>query len=127
VLNKEVYSIKKITEEDVKQFSLISGDTNPVHLDVEYAKKSRFGKRIAHGILVASHISALIANKLPGRGSIYLSQSLKFLSPVYFNDEIKTVVKVIEIKNKKYTLDCKCYNQNEVVVLEGIAKILKDD
>ncbi len=127
MLNKEVYSIKKITEEDVKQFSLISGDTNPVHLDVEYAKKSRFGKRIAHGILVASHISALIANKLPGRGSIYLSQSLKFLSPVYFNDEIKTVVKVIEIKNKKYTLDCKCYNQNEVVVLEGIAKILKDD
>ena len=126
MLNKEVYSIKKITEEDVKQFSLISGDTNPVHLDVEYAKKSRFGKRIAHGILVASHISALIANKLPGRGSIYLSQSLKFLSPVYFNDEIKTVVKVIEIKNKKYTLDCKCYNQNEVVVLEGIAKILKD-
>ena len=127
MLNKEVYSIKKITEEDVKQFSLISGDTNPVHLDVEYAKKSRFGIRIAHGILVASHISALIANKLPGRGSIYLSQSLKFLSPVYFNDEIKTVVKVIEIKNKKYTLDCKCYNQNEVVVLEGIAKILKDD
>ena len=127
MLNKEEYSIKKITEEDVKQFSIISGDINPIHLDDEYAKRTRFGKRIAHGILVASHISALIANKLPGEGSIYLSQSLKFLSPVYFNDEIKTVVKVIEIKNKKYTLDCKCYNQNEVVVLEGIAKILKDD
>ena len=127
MLNREEYSIKKITEKDVRQFSLTSGDTNPIHLDDEYAKKSRFGKRIAHGILVASHISALIANKLPGEGSIYLSQSLKFLYPVYLNDEIKTVVKVIEVQDKKYTLDCKCYNQDELIVLEGIAKILKED
>ena len=127
MLNKEEYNIKKITEEDVKQFSLISGDDNPIHIDDEYAKKSRFGKRIAHGILVASHISALIANKLPGEGSIYLSQSLNFLSPVYLDDEIKTVVKVIEVQGKKYTLDCKCYNQNKVIVLEGIAKILKEE
>ena len=127
MLNREEYSIKKITEEDVKQFSLISGDINPIHLDDEYAKRSKFGKRIAHGILVASHISALIANKLPGEGSIYLSQSLNFLSPVYLNDEIKTIVKVIEIDGKVYTLDCKCYNQNKVIVLKGIAKILKGE
>jgi len=127
VLNREEYNIKKITEEDVKQFSLISGDINPVHLDDEYAKKSRFGKRIAHGILVASHISALLANKLPGKGSIYLSQSLKFLSPVYLDDEIKTIVKVIEVKGEVYTLDCKCYNQDEVIVLKGTAKILKEE
>jgi 3-hydroxybutyryl-CoA dehydratase len=127
VLNKEEYSIKKVTEDDVKQFSIISGDINPIHLDDEYAKETRFGKRIAHGILVASHISALIANKLPGEGSIYLSQSLKFLSPVYLNDTIKTKVKVIEIEGKIYTLECKCFNQEEVVVLEGTAKILKDE
>ena len=127
MLNREEYNIKKITEEDVKQFSLISGDINPVHLDDEYAKKSRFGKRIAHGILVASHISALLANKLPGKGSIYLSQSLKFLSPVYLDDEIKTIVKVIEVKGEVYTLDCKCYNQDEVIVLKGTAKILKEE
>ena len=59
MLNREEYNIKKVTEDDVKQFSIISGDTNPIHLDDEYAKKTRFGKRIAHGILVASHISAL--------------------------------------------------------------------
>tara|TARA_B100000424_G_C22944534_1_gene502672 strand:- start:5169 stop:5552 length:384 start_codon:yes stop_codon:yes gene_type:complete len=126
VLNKEEYSIKKVTENDVKQFSIISGDVNPIHLDDEYAKETRFGKRIAHGILVASHISALIANKLPGEGSILLSQTLKFLSPVYLNDTIKTKVKVTEISGKIYTLECRCYNQEEVVVLEGTAKILKD-
>ena len=127
MLNKEEYSIKKVTEDDVNQFSMISGDINPIHLDDEYAKGTRFGKRIAHGILVASHISALIANKLPGEGSILLSQTLKFLSPVYLDDTIKTIVKVTKIKGKIYTLDCKCSNQDEILVLEGIAKILKEE
>lgn len=126
MLNKEEYSIKKITDEDVRQFSLVSGDFNPIHLDDDYAKKTRFGKRISHGMLVASHISALIAEKLPGEGSIYLSQTLKFLAPVYLNDEVKTVVKVLEISGKIYTLKCECYNQDGTLVLEGTAKVLKD-
>ena len=126
MLNKEASSIRKITDKDVKQFSLISGDINPIHLDEEYAKKTRFKKRIAHGILVSSHISALLANTLPGEGSIYLSQSLEFLAPVYINDQIKTIVKVVNIKNKVYELDCRCYNQEEKIVLKGIAKVLKN-
>ena len=124
-MNKTASLTKKITQEDVKKFSVISGDNNPLHLDPEYAKKTRFKKPIAHGILVASHISALIGNTLPGNGSIYISQTLNFINPVFINDIINTKIKILE-KNKKniYTLDCKCYNQSNIKVIEGIAKVL---
>src|SRR4030088_96509 len=82
-----------ITEHDIALFADISGDRNPIHLDAEYAERSLFGKRIAHGFLIGSLISAVLGNVLPGSGSIYLGQTLKFLAPVHIGDEVTVLVK----------------------------------
>src|SRR6059058_4155425 len=74
---------KTITDDDIQKFADASGDHNPLHLDDEFAKSTRFGRRIAHGMFSASLISAVIANQLPGQGSIYLAQTLKFVAPVF--------------------------------------------
>ena len=79
---------KTITDGDIQKFADASGDHNPLHLDDEFAKATRFGRRIAHGMLSASLISAVIANQLPGQGSIYLGQTLKFVAPVFPGDTI---------------------------------------
>jgi 3-hydroxybutyryl-CoA dehydratase len=117
---------KTISDEDVKLFATISGDFNPLHLDENFAKKTRFGKRIVHGLLTASLISALLGTKLPGPGSIYLSQTLFFLKPVYVGDTITAEVEVIDIdkEHKKVKLKTTCYNQNEVEVIKGEAILL---
>ncbi len=81
----------------VREFARITGDNNPLHLDEEFAKKSIFGKRIAHGMLVASLISKVLGHDFPGAGTVYVSQSLKFRKPVYVNDTVKIR---IEVKNK---------------------------
>ncbi|MEG1723986.1 MAG: MaoC family dehydratase [Anaerovoracaceae bacterium] len=109
---------KKFTTEDVETFARISTDCNPVHLDDNYASFSIFGKKIVHGFLSASLISALIANKLPGPGSIYLSQELKFLKPVYHNDVIVAEVEIVDINHEKsiYILNTKCYVNNQIVI-----------
>ena len=124
MLNKEASITKEITEKDIIQFANISGDFNRIHLDENYAKNTRFKKRIAHGMYISRFISSIIANKLPGEGSIYLSQTLNFLNPVYIGDYITTSVKIITIKKNIYTLECKCVNQNKDLIIEGIAKIL---
>lgn len=93
---------KLISEQDVMDFARLSGDHNPVHLDEDFAANSQFGQRIVHGILTASHISALVASKLPGRGSIYLGQSLKFLRPVPLNSVVVTHVSIATLDLKKY-------------------------
>src|SRR3989338_1087491 len=87
---------KSITEEEVVLFAKISGDDNPIHLDAEYAKNSIFKQKIAHGFLVGSLISAAIAKNLPGNGTIYLSQNLKFVAPVFMNDIITAHIEVID-------------------------------
>ena len=115
---------KKITDEDIIKFSEVSEDRNPLHLDEEYAKKTIFKERIAHGMLSASLISAVLGNKLPGEGSIYLEQNLKFIKPVFLGDVITARVEIIEVKDKNITLETNCYNQNNKVVLSGKAKIL---
>jgi len=117
---------KKITENDVLQFAEVTGDKNPVHLDAEYAGRSRFKERIAHGMLTASLISAVLGMKLPGPGSIYLSQSLEFKAPVRFGDVIEAEVEVIEkIAGKnRVRLRTVCRNQEGTVVLEGEAVLL---
>lgn len=117
---------KTISESDVYTFAEISGDNNPAHVDEEYAKQGVFKERIAHGILTAGLISAVIGMQLPGPGSIYLSQELRFTAPVRFNDTIEAVVEVIEINNEKnrVTLSTTCINQDEVVVLKGKALIM---
>jgi 3-hydroxybutyryl-CoA dehydratase len=113
------------TEAHILRFADISGDHNPVHLDAEYAARSPFGERIAHGFLTGAYISALIGMELPGPGSIYLGQTLKFLAPVYIGDTITVVVEVTGLREEKrlITLRTDCTNQKGIVVLTGEAVI----
>ena len=115
---------KKITESDIIIFSKISGDKNPIHLSDEFAKKTRFKKRIAHGYLSASLFSGIFGEKLPGPGCLYLSQSLQFKYPVYIDDIVTATVKIIDIVAEKNTLKfstiCKV---DKTTVIDGIAEI----
>ena len=116
---------RQITQNDILLFSKVSGDENPVHLDEEYAKQSIFGGRIAHGMLTASLVSAVIAEQLPGHGTVYLSQTLKFIRPVYPSQLVKTtvLVKNIEYTNRRVTLNCECKVDGKEV-LTGEALVL---
>lgn len=116
---------KTITDEDVQDFARISGDYNPVHLDEEYASKTRFGRRIVHGILVSSLISKVIGTDLPGKGTIYLSQNLKFMKPVYIGDEIEAEVEIADwdLKKKRMKLKTIVKRGNECVI-EGEALVM---
>ena len=116
---------RKITQNDILLFSKVSGDENPVHLNEEYAQESIFGGRIAHGMLTASLVSAVIAEQLPGHGTVYLSQTLKFIRPVYPSQLVKTtvLVKNIEYTNRRVTLDCECKVDGKEV-LTGEALVL---
>lgn len=117
---------RTITDNDVTQFAAITGDTNPVHLDEQYAATTRFGQRIVHGILTAGLISAVIGTQLPGLGAIYLSQSLKFLAPVHRGDTITASAEVIAVRPEKriLTLHTQCVNQDGEVVIDGEAVVM---
>jgi len=117
---------KTITDADVQLFAKVSGDTNPVHLDDAYAAGTRFGRRIAHGMLTGSLISAILGNDLPGQGSIYLGQEFKFKAPVFIGDTITAVVEVISYREDKRiaTLHTTCTNQDGVVVIDGEAVVI---
>ncbi len=115
-----------ITDEMVRTFASLTGDNNPVHLDDEYAATTHFGKRIAHGMIAASLISAALANDLPGPGTVYLSQTLQFKAPVYPGDTVTAIIEVKSVREDKpiATLTTNCVNQEDVVVLEGEAVVL---
>src|SRR4026207_2213897 len=117
---------KTIEQSDIDAFASVTGDHNPVHVDEEFAKSTRFGKRIAHGMLTASLISAVLANKLPGEGSVYLGQTLKFVAPVFPGDEITARVTVREIREDKpiLKLETVCVNQRDEIVIRGEATVL---
>jgi 3-hydroxybutyryl-CoA dehydratase len=117
---------KTFTDEDVRGFAQISGDTNPVHLDDDYAAATRFGRRLVHGMLTASLLSAALANDLPGEGTIYMSQTLQFKAPVFIGDTITATVEVIKYREERRiaTLATTCTNQDGKVVLEGEAVVL---
>lgn len=120
-------SIYKIfTESDVELFSKLSLDKNPIHLDDSFAANTIFGKRIVHGILVSGLISATIANKLPGEGSIYLSQSLQFMKPIFIGEKVTAIVEVIKMRADKpvITLNTKCVNEINEIVIQGEAIVL---
>jgi 3-hydroxybutyryl-CoA dehydratase len=118
--------ITTITDDMIRAFAALTGDSNPVHLDDAYAATTRFGRRIAHGMIAAGLISAVLANDLPGPGTVYLSQSLQFKAPVYPGDTITTTVEVKSVRPDKpiATLVTVCKNQGDVVVLEGEAVVL---
>jgi len=114
---------KTITDEMVRAFAEISGDDNPVHLDDEFAKTSIFKERVAHGILVTGLISSVLGCKLPGYGSIYISQSVEFLRPVKIGDTITATVEAIEKDEvkKRVKFSTVCTNQLGKAVIKGEA------
>lgn len=119
------YLQKQITDRDIQLFSEVSTDRNPVHMDDSYAQDTIFEGRIAHGMLTASLISAVIGEQLPGHGAVYLGQSLKFLAPVRPGDMVYAEVEVKEIDHsrRRVTLECHCA-VGDTVVLKGEALVL---
>jgi 3-hydroxybutyryl-CoA dehydratase len=116
---------KTVTDRDIELFAEVSTDRNPVHLDEEYAQETIFSGRIAHGILTASLISAVIGEQLPGHGSVYLGQTLKFLAPVRPGDRVEASVEVtaVDLARRRVTLDCVAM-VGDTVVLKGEALVL---
>ncbi|MDQ1610097.1 MAG: 3-hydroxybutyryl-CoA dehydratase [Pyrinomonadaceae bacterium] len=120
---------KTITDADIHTFADLIGDHNSVHLDDEFAARTRFGRRIAHGMLGASLISAALGEKLPGRGTVYLSQTFKFLAPVYPGDQITARVTVLKVREDKniLTLETVCEKESGEQVITGEAVVLLDE
>jgi 3-hydroxybutyryl-CoA dehydratase len=117
---------KTVTETDVVMYAGITGDFNPVHIDAVAAAASRFGGRIAHGMLSAGFISAAIAHGVPGPGAIYLSQSLAFRHPVRIGDTVTATVEIMELmpRTRRVRLATVCRNQDGTVVIDGEAVVL---
>src|ERR1700761_5356699 len=114
---------RTITEVHAVNYAGLPGDMNPVHVDAEHAAQSMFGERIAHGMLVAGLISAVLGTQLPGPNSIYLGQDLNFVAPVKIGDTIKVVVTVTEKRYDKKVIKLRTtsYNQRGEIVLDGTA------
>ena len=119
------YLRKVIDDSDIELFGRVSTDRNPVHFDDEYAQDTIFGGRIAHGMLTAGLISAVIGEQLPGHGTIYMKQSLAFLAPVRPGDEVVAEVSVVDMDyaKRRVSLACKC-SVGDTVVLKGEALVL---
>lgn len=116
---------KTITETDVVIFAGISLDTNPAHLDESWARQTRFGTRIAHGFLTGSLISAVLGTKLPGPGTIYLEQTLRFTKPVHIGTTIEARVEVVELGDKgRAKLATTCTDDDGDIVVEGHATVI---
>ena len=120
----EASYIQVISDANIIAFAELSGDNNPLHLSNAYASESRYKKRIAHGLLSASFFSALFGSRLPGNGCVYLSQTLNFKRPVYINDTVTAIIKVMSIdkvkKRVEFSTICKVKNR---IVIDGIAEI----
>ena len=119
-------STKTVTDTDVVLYAAVTGDLNPMHVDAAIAAASRFGARIAHGMLTAGHLSALMATQLPGPSAVYVSQTLRFVRPVRIGDVITSRVEVRELfpDKRQVQLATTCTNQHGKIVLDGVAMIL---
>ena len=114
-----------VTDEQIRGFAEYTGDKNPIHLDEQYASETLFKHRIAHGFLVGSFISSVLGNDFPGKSTIYLSQSMRFLKPVFIGDTIKVMVEVLEITDKNWLkLKTDCLNQDDALVIIGEAMVI---
>ena len=112
-----------IDEDKVKKFSELVDDYNPIHLDSEYAKGTKFGKPIVHGMLISSLFSSIIATKYPGPGSIYISQNLQFKNPCFVGEEIIVSIELIEEISNKYKLKTQIKNTKGDILVDGEALI----
>jgi acyl dehydratase len=115
-----------VTKEIVENFSKLIGDFNPIHWDYDYAKKSKFGKPIVHGMLLASFFSKIIANKYPGEGSIYVSQNINFIKPCFIDDTIIIRIKLLSLDNNKYKISTQILNLNDQILVDGDALVIKN-
>jgi 3-hydroxybutyryl-CoA dehydratase len=123
----DTFSItKEVTDEVIRKFADVSGDYNPIHLDEEFAAKTMFGKRIAHGMLGASFISAVLGYKLSEQKVVYLSQNLKFIAPVFIGDTVTAKAVVTNIREDKpiVTIETVCENQKGETVITGEGRIM---
>jgi 3-hydroxybutyryl-CoA dehydratase len=118
-----------VTDQDIRGYAEITGDRNPAHTDEGWAARSRFKGRIAHGMLTAGFISAVLGMKLPGAGAIYLSQTLRFLKPVRPGDQVTARAEILELfpAQRRVRIATRCTNQAGEVVLDGEALLLVDD
>ena len=118
---------KTVSEHDVYTYAGVSGDFNPAHVNEVEAQKGMFGKRIAHGMLSAGFISTVLGTQLPGPGTIYMGQELRFTKPVFFGDTITATVTVAELipEKNRAILDTVCTNQNGEVVIKGKATVMR--
>lgn len=119
-------SSRQVTETDLALFASATGDTNPIHFDQAYAESTFFKGRIAHGVLSAGFVSAVIANRLPGLGTVYVSQDLKFLAPVRLGDTVTAQVEVLDVdrERNRVRLRTTCTNQEGTTVLDGEAVVM---
>lgn len=115
---------KTVTDADIVKFAEATGDANPVHLDDAYARGTPFGGRIAHGLLTAGLVSAVLANRLPGPGTVYLSQTLEFKAPVRPGDTVTAEVEVLEVTGRRARLATRCLLADGTLVLTGEAVVL---
>jgi 3-hydroxybutyryl-CoA dehydratase len=115
---------RTITDTDLRNFSGVSGDTNPMHLNEEYAKSTPFGGCIVHGFLTASLLSTVIGTKLPGPGCLYVSQTLRFKAPVHVNETVyaKATITALDAAKRRATLQTQCFVK-DVLVLDGEAVV----
>ena len=120
---------KTITEADIQTFGDLTGDHNPLHFDKDHARRTRFRQPISHGMLTGSLFSPIIAHQLPGEGAIYLSQSLKFVAPVFAGDTITATLTVAKVREDKQiiTLEGIAKNQNGEVVITGESVVLVEE
>lgn len=116
---------RTVTDADIVLFAGVTGDSNPVHLNQEYADKSLFGGRIAHGMLTASFISTVLGMKMPGPGAIYVSQKLNFKAPVRIGDTVqaRATVTAVDLERGRITVDTEC-KVGDTVVIDGQAELL---
>lgn len=117
---------REVTDELIRKFAEVSGDYNPIHLDEEFAAKTRFGRRIAHGMLSGAFISAVLGNEFKDRKIVYLSQTMKFTAPVFLGDTVTATATVTGIRVDKgiVTLETICTNQNGEVTLKGESAVM---
>src|SRR5258706_9797491 len=117
---------REVTDEIIHKFAEVSGDYNPIHLDEEFAKKTRFGRRIAHGMLSGAFISAVLGNEFKERKIVYLSQTMKFTAPVFLGDTVTATGTITNIREDKGigTLHAVCTNQNGETLVKGEAVVM---
>jgi 3-hydroxybutyryl-CoA dehydratase len=117
---------RHVTDELIRKFAEVSGDYNPIHLDEEFAKTTRFGKRIAHGMLSGAFISAVLGREFKERKIVYLSQTMKFTAPVYLGDTVTAAATITNIREDKgiVTLETICTNQNGETLVKGEAVVM---